>query len=225
MTKMYHLGEKEFSLQIKEGGCAMMPTDALLGLALYPRRADASRTRMARKILERANNNLATLFADRIHDFHLTTGLDDYSYQSFRAMRELLERAICQELCEQESLSSSEKTRKLLSSKLRFCKIELFVCLYLNSKYRLISFEEHTAGTVNGTFVHPREIVKRSLELGAHALIIAHNHPSGEVEPSSSDISITNQLLEALKLVEVTLLDHLIVGGNNIISFAEKDLL
>ncbi|MDI9347533.1 MAG: DNA repair protein RadC [Methylacidiphilales bacterium] len=224
MNTRYYISSKEIESQVKEVGCEMMTTVDLLGFALYPRKTFFVRQRLAKKLLSKTQNDLSYFFSTNSAEFQKNTGLDNSIYFSFRAVRELLERALCQELTEREALSSSEKTRRLLSSKLRFYKVEVFVCLYLNSQYQLLEFEQHAKGTVHGTFVHPREIVKRALELGSSAVIIAHNHPSGEVEPSKADITITKQIHEALKLVEITLLDHMLIGGNKVVSFAEQNL-
>ena len=225
MSFKYDLSKYEYEVQIKEGGSTFIPTTELVGIVLFPNRKPDIRNKLAKKILKKMHNSIDKLFANSSVDFFRETGLGNKEYIKFRAMRELLERAIMSDLDNGESLNSSEKTKKLLISKLRFQAVELFVCLYLNSQYQLISFEQHTIGTVNGTFVHTREIVKRSVELNASALIIAHNHPSGSSIPSESDSIITNQISDALKLIEVVLLDHFIVSGNKVSSLAEKGMI
>ncbi len=101
----------------------------------------------------------------------------------------------------------------------------MFCCLHLDSRHRLIAFEELFRGTVDGATVHPREVVRQSLARNSAAVIFAHNHPSGVAEPSHADELITQRLREALALVDVRVLDHLIVGEDRCMSFAERGLL
>ncbi|CAI0910378.1 DNA repair protein RadC [Serratia entomophila] len=102
---------------------------------------------------------------------------------------------------------------------------EEFIVLYLNQQNQLIAHETLFTGTINSTEVHPREVVKRALYFNAAAVIIAHNHPSGDPTPSQADKTITLRLMQALALVDIHLLDHLVVGGMEIVSFAERGWL
>jgi DNA repair protein RadC len=97
--------------------------------------------------------------------------------------------------------------------------------MYLDNQHRLISYEELFFGTIDGASVHPREVVKRVLKHNAAAVIFAHNHPSGVAEPSQADRRITDRLKSALLLVDVRVLDHMIVGDQEVLSFAERGLL
>jgi DNA repair protein RadC len=99
---------------------------------------------------------------------------------------------------------------------------EVFSCLYLDTRHRLIRYEELFRGTIDGATVHPREVVKRALHHNAAAMIVGHNHPSGVAEPSESDRSITLKLARALDLVEIRLLDHLVVSRDGHVSLAER---
>jgi len=102
---------------------------------------------------------------------------------------------------------------------------EVFVCIWLDAQHRVIKFEEPFQGTLTQTSVYPREIVKKALARNAAAVIFAHNHPSGVAQPSQADELLTRNLREALALVDVKVLDHFIVAGNQAISFAERGLL
>ncbi len=123
------------------------------------------------------------------------------------------------------SLTSPDAARDLLLHTLAPLDHELFCALFLDNRHRVLAFEQLFRGTLDGASVHPREVVKCALALNAGAVIFAHNHPSGHPEPSQADRRITEQLREALKLVEVRVLDHFIVGGTEIVSFAERGLL
>jgi DNA repair protein RadC len=102
---------------------------------------------------------------------------------------------------------------------------ELFGCLFLDNRHRLIRYEVLFLGTVDRAAVHPREILRRALELNAAALILAHNHPSGVAEPSPSDLALTRDLKDLLARIDVRVLDHLVVGGDVMVSLAERGLL
>jgi DNA repair protein RadC len=102
---------------------------------------------------------------------------------------------------------------------------EVFVCLFLDAQHRVVRVEELFRGTLAQTSVYPREVVKAALATNAAAVIFAHNHPSGVAQPSQADELLTRQLREALALVDIRVLDHFIVAGNQALSFAERGLL
>jgi DNA repair protein RadC len=132
-------------------------------------------------------------------------------------MLETLQRGDC--------LTSSALTRNYIRSRMRAYEREVFLCLFLDNQHRVIAQEELFYGTIDGSMVHPREVVRRSLHHNAAALIFAHNHPSGVAEPSQADISITRRLKNALALVDIRTLDHLVVGDSDVTSLAERGLL
>lgn len=123
------------------------------------------------------------------------------------------------------ALESPREALDFLRTKLGRLPHEIFCCLFLDNRHRLLAFEEMFRGTLNGTAVHPREIVKRALALNAAAVILVHNHPSGVAEPSRADHALTDRLREALALVEVRVLDHIVIGDGETVSFSERDLL
>ena len=122
-------------------------------------------------------------------------------------------------------LESPAATRAFLVAELRDRPFEVFCCLFLDNRHRLIAFDELFRGTIDGASVHPREVVRQALHRNAAAVILAHNHPSGVAEPSQADELITHRLKDALALVDIRVLDHLIVGDNRCTSFAERGLL
>jgi DNA repair protein RadC len=124
-----------------------------------------------------------------------------------------------------ETLSSPQATRDYLALKLGTREFESFCCLFLDNRHRLIEFVELFRGTIDGATVHPREVVKEALRRNAAAVILAHPHPSGVAEPSHADELITRRLKDALQLVDIRLLDHVIVAGGTTVSFAESGLL
>ena len=122
-------------------------------------------------------------------------------------------------------LTSPEETRRYLTARLRAHPCEVFACLFLDNRHRVIAFEELFRGTVDGVSVHPREVVRCALCHNAAAVILCHNHPSGEPEPSHADRILTDRLAAALAMVEVGVLDHLVVGDGACVSFSERGLL
>jgi DNA repair protein RadC len=118
-------------------------------------------------------------------------------------------------------INSSNLAREAIGYKLSGHQYEIFACLFLDSQHRVLAFQEMFRGTVNSTTVHPREIIKEALRLNAAAVILAHNHPSGEIEPSKLDLELTRKLTEILKVVDVRVLDHLVIG-NSVLSMSDS---
>ena len=123
-----------------------------------------------------------------------------------------------------DALCSPQETRHYLAAELRAFNHEVFACLFLDNRNRVLSFEKLFYGTIDGASVHPREVVRRAIANNAAAVIFAHNHPSGVAEPSSADRQITQRLKDALALIDVRVLDHMIIG-DEVVSFAERGLI
>ncbi len=124
-----------------------------------------------------------------------------------------------------EALCSPDETRRYLRMRLAERKNEVFGCLFLDNRHRIIEVVELFQGTIDGSAVHPRVVVQKALELNAAAILFYHNHPSGVAEPSQADEAITRRLKDALALVDVRVIDHLVVTAGESISFAERGLL
>ena len=122
-------------------------------------------------------------------------------------------------------LISAEAVRHYLKLQLANKLNEIFVCLYLDNRHRLIAYREVFFGTIDGAAVYPRVIAQQVLQYNAAAVIFAHNHPSGVAEPSESDKQITHRLIDALNLIEVRVLDHWIIAGQDTVSFSERGIL
>ena len=123
------------------------------------------------------------------------------------------------------SFISPSAVKEYLRAKLAGYEQEVFAMLFLDTRHRLIDYVEMFHGTIDSAEVHPREVVKQALRLNAAAVIISHNHPSGNPEPSAADRAMTSQLRQALALVDVRTLDHIIVAGGTTTSFAERGLI
>jgi len=122
-------------------------------------------------------------------------------------------------------MDSAHTVRLFLTTRISTREREVFLCLFLDNKHRLIQAEELFFGSIDSSPVFPREVVKRALHFNCAAVIFAHNHPSGNQEPSPADLAITRRLKEALALVEVRVIDHLVVGGTHSVSLAERGIL
>ena len=152
-------------------------------------------------------------------------GLGPAKSAQFAAAFEILRRSLDEKVKERNALTSPGAVRDYLRLTLGRRDEEIFVCLWLDAQHKVISAEEAFHGTLTQTSVYPREIVKKALARNAAAVIFAHNHPSGVAQPSQADELLTRNLRDALALVEVKVLDHFIVAGNQAISFAERGLL
>lgn len=193
-----------------------LPNATLLGLLL----GEATAASLAGK-------SLADLFNLRSRPLTIReTGADDRSERILDAAKELLARALSEEMQEGEVLSSPDKVRDFLRLRLAERPHEVFMVLLMDVQHRLLADVELFRGTLTQTSVYPREVVKLALSHNAAAVIFAHNHPSGVPEPSQADIHLTNALRQALSLVDVRTIDHIVVGGNaSPVSFAERGLL
>jgi DNA repair protein RadC len=179
---------------------------------------------VARECLVRLGG-LRPMLAASQTEFCVTPGLGVTKYVQLQAALELGRRHLDHTLRRSDVLTSVADTRRYLTARLRHQSHEVFACLYLDNRHRVINYEELFKGSIAGASVHPREVVRRCLFHNAAAVIFAHNHPSGVAEPSQADISITARLVEALSLIDVRTLDHFIIGEGEPVSFAERGLL
>jgi len=168
---------------------------------------------------------LAGLLAASTGELAAIDGLGPAKSAQLQAVLELARRSLREEVRRDTLLSSPGKVRDFLRMTLSRREHEVFMALFLDSQNCLLAADELFRGTLTQTSVYPREVVKRALALNAGAVIFAHNHPSGVAEPSRSDELLTASLKQALALVDVRVLDHLIVAGTATTSFAERGLL
>lgn len=152
-------------------------------------------------------------------------GLGDLDALRIRISHEIVQRQLKQTLERGTSLTSPSMTADYLQTSLRDRSREVFSCLFLDTRHRVIAFEELFKGSIDGACVYPRVVAERALYLGAAALIVAHNHPSGISEPSLADQAITRRLKDALALLEIRLLDHFIIGDGPPVSMASRGML
>ncbi|PUB74241.1 MAG: hypothetical protein DBP03_10580 [gamma proteobacterium symbiont of Ctena orbiculata] len=195
-------------------------------LAIFLRTGVAGQTAvdLARGLLLDFGGLRQLLAADQ-QRFCRARGLGLAKYAQLQAVLEMSRRYLGEQLTAADSLISPEQTQDYLQVRLRHYPYEVFSCLFLDNRHRVIGYEELFRGTIDGASVHPREVVKRALEQNAAALIFAHNHPSGVAEPSRADRQITRRLKDALALVEIRVLDHIVIGEGEAVSLAQRGMI
>ena len=189
-----------------------------------PARAAHPRSTSRTTLLAR-HRTLAGIFDAPVAALRRTRGLGPGKAAQLKAGVELLRRALIAEARQASVLTSPEAVRDYLRLSLAALPHEAFVVLFLDSQHRLLAADELFRGTLAQTCVYPREIVKAALAHNAAAVIFAHNHPSGVAEPSRADELLTQSLKQALALVDIRTLDHFVVAGSRVVSFAERGLL
>ncbi len=204
---------------LQRGASAL--TDAeLLAIFLRTGVAGKSAVDLARELLAEYGSLRRLLAADQ-RRFCESLGLGPAKYAQLQAVLEMGRRHLRESLARGDALTDPIATRSYLHSRLCGHPNEVFACLFLDNRHRVIEYEELFQGTIDGASVHPRQVVRRALDHNAAALILAHNHPSGIAEPSEADRHITQRLQEALRLVDVRVLDHIVVGDGEMRSMAE----
>jgi len=153
------------------------------------------------------------------------SGLGPSAHSRLRAALELVRRVTFEDLCRRDVLASPEDVRRYLALHLAGLTQEVFGALFLDNRHRVIAYRELFVGTIDSAAVYPREVVRCCLALNAAAVIFAHNHPSGMAEPSDTDVRLTRKLVDALALIDIRVLDHLVVGKGVTTSLAERGLM
>ena len=205
-------------------GPAALSDAELLAIFLRTGVTGKSAVDLARELLVRFGGLRPLLEADR-QQFCSHHGLGLAKFAQLQATLEITRRHLQEQLQREDVLENPDSTRRYLTSRLRHLPHEVFACLFLDNRHRVIAFEELFRGTIDGASVHPREVVKHALHYNAAALILAHNHPSGVAEPSRADVQITRRLVAALGLVDIRVLDHLVIGDAEAVSLAERGQL
>jgi DNA repair protein RadC len=169
--------------------------------------------------------SLQRLFGATLPEFVAVKGLGPAKFTQLQAVLELARRAILEEITAGSMLSSPRAVKEYLRTTFAGKPFESFHVLFLDVKNRLIDAKEMFRGTLTHTAVYPREVVKEALARNAASVMLAHNHPSGTPEPSESDLLLTRALMQALALVDIRILDHFVVAGHQVHSFAEHGQL
>jgi DNA repair protein RadC len=169
--------------------------------------------------------SLNGLFAASREALTAVKGMGDSKYVQIQAIFEMARRALQEECRQRDALRSPQAVRDYLKLRLGTLAREVFMVIFLDAQNQVVAEEEMFSGTLTQTSVYPREVVRSAMQHNAAAVILAHNHPSGMPEPSQADVALTSVLQQALALVEVRVLDHFVVAGNQSVSFAERGML
>ncbi len=204
-------------------GAAALSDAELLAILLRTGAAGATAVDLARSLLAEHGSLRALLGADTA-TLCRHKGLGRAKYAQLHAALELARRNLSENLAREDCLACPAQTVDYLRAALRDYAYEVFACLMLDNRNRVIALRELFRGTIDGASVYPREVVKQALADNAAAVILVHNHPSGVAEPSRADIAITDKLKQALALVDIRVLDHVIVG-DQVTCLSERGLV
>ncbi len=210
--------------RLAEHGAHTLSNAELLAILLRTGIRGRSALALAHGLLDHFGSLRALLVAPS-HSYPRGCGLGAARHAQLQAVLEIGRRQLMETLRRGKPLENPRTTRDYLRARLRDLPHEMFCCLLLDNRHRVISFKELFRGTIDGASVHPREVVKLALEGNSAAVILAHNHPSGVAEPSRADELITRRLRDALALVDIRLLDHFVVGDSCCVSLAERGLI
>ncbi|KAI2694066.1 DNA repair protein RadC [Pseudomonas sp. TNT3] len=206
--------------KLLEQGSASLSDAELLAIFLRTGVSGRSAVDVARHLLSKFGSLRALLEADQ-STFSRELGLGPAKFAQLQAVQEMGRRHMAERLRNKSVLENPQAVREYLKALLRHELHEVFGCLFLDSRHQVLTFEALFHGSIDNTSVHPRQVVKRALANNAAAVILCHNHPSGNSTPSQADRKLTKRLQEALLLVDVRVLDHFIVGDGDPLSMAE----
>ncbi|AXI64187.1 MULTISPECIES: DNA repair protein RadC [Pseudomonas] len=206
--------------KLLEQGSGSLSDAELLAIFLRTGVSGKSAVDLARHLLSQFGSLRALLEAD-LGAFSEQLGLGPAKFAQLQAVLEMGRRHLAERMRQKTALENPQVVRDYLKAMLRHEPHEVFGCLFLDSKHQVLTFETLFRGSIDNTAVHPREVVKRSLANNAAAVILCHNHPSGNTDPSQADRLLTKRLQKALEFIDVRVLDHFIVGDGEPLSMAE----
>ncbi|MFT2089364.1 RadC family protein [Paraglaciecola sp. 2405UD69-4] len=205
-------------------GSSSLNDSELLAIFLRTGIRGSSAVDLARNLLSEFGS-LRKLFSASEQEFCEAKGLGQAKYVQLQACLEMSRRYMAEKLEKLDVCNSVESTQNYLMSKLRDQPHEVFAVLMLDSQYRLLKFRPMFYGTIDSASVYPRVLVQQALKDNAAAVILAHNHPSGVAEPSQADKHITETIIKAFSLMDIKVLDHIVIGDGEVVSFAQRGLI
>jgi DNA repair protein RadC len=204
---------------LKQGASTLSDVE-LLAIFLRVGVAGEGATDVARRLIKRFDGLRGLLSASQ-KDFCAEHGLGAAKYAQLQAVLEMSKRYLAQDMQQGDNFANPQAVKRFLQLQLAACPREQFWGIFLNNQHHVLARQCLAEGTINSATVHLREVVKAALHHNAAAMIVAHNHPSGHPEPSQADRHLTDQLKQALALIDVRLLDHFIIAGSRCVSLAE----
>ena len=207
--------------KLLQHGSGSLSDAELLAIFLRTGVSGISAVDLARHLLSEFGSLRALLEAD-LRAFCRQLGLGPAKFSQLQAVLEMSRRHLAERLRRESALESPQAVRDYFKALLRHEPHEVFGCLFLDTRHRMLAFEVLFRGSIDSASVYPRQVVKRALAHNAAAVIFCHNHPSGISEPSQADRTLTRRLIQALDLIEVRVLDHFIVGDGQPLSMVER---
>jgi len=207
--------------KLLQHGSGSLSDAELLAIFLRTGVSGKSAVDLARHLLSEFGSLRALLEAD-LRAFCRQLGLGPAKFSQLQAVLEMSRRHLAERLRRESALESPQAVRDYFKALLRHEPHEVFGCLFLDTRHRMLAFEVLFRGSIDSASVYPRQVVKRALAHNAAAVIFCHNHPSGISEPSQADRTLTRRLIQALDLIEVRVLDHFIVGDGQPLSMVER---
>ena len=205
-------------------GASALKNDELLAIFLRNGTKTRNAIELAGDVLQKTGG-IRNLLLSNISDLSNIKGIGPAKWAQLQGVYELVKRALEEELTKRSVIQSPSALREYLQTAIGHLNHEVFSCLYLDSSYQLIQTDQLFRGTQTHTYVYPKEIAKEALRRSACAVIVAHNHPSGNPRPSQADIELTERLIAALGLIDIDLLDHCILTKNDFFSFSSDPIL
>jgi DNA repair protein RadC len=205
-------------------GSEVLSDAELLAVLMRSGVAGSDAVSVARRLLNECGG-LRGLLEAKLERLARLPGCGPAAFATFHAALELGRRYVYSTLEREGPLENPHAASQYLVSRMKAYQREVFACLYLDTRHRVIALRELFFGSIDSATVHPREIVKSCLELNCAAVILAHNHPSGVAEPSAADGAITRRIVDAAALIDVRVLDHLVVGEREAVSMASLGML
>lgn len=218
MTNRY---KRNLNTKLIQQGPARLCDAELMTILIQPQPMTSKEVHQNRLLLE-SYGCLRSLFRSPLHQFTHRSHLDEKHYAQLQAAREINHRISLESLKRSHTLSSPSLTKQFLADRFSDLHQEVFSLILLDNQQRLIDLYELTRGTINKALVHPREVVKIALDHSATSLMLVHNHPSGCSQASPEDKALTKRLKDILSMMDIQVLDHFIIGDQEITSFAEK---
>jgi DNA repair protein RadC len=224
LREFENMGQLAPREKLARGGFGTLDDAELLAIILRTGAAPFSATTLAENLL-RGFGGLRGLLSAGQQSLERQHGLGPVKSAQLMAVLELSKRYLAEVMLRSNPLESPGDTEQYLKSVLRDNPNEVFACVFLDTRHRVIAFEELFHGTIDGATVYPRVVAEKALRHNAAALIVAHNHPSGVSEPSLADQAITRRLKDALALLDIRLLDHFVIGEGSPVSMAARGLM
>ncbi len=206
-------------------GPESLSNEELLAIIIRTGSRTESAIELSKRVLSRDNRGLVYLRDTTLQELMENKGIGECKASQILAAIEIGKRINRKTAVDRVRINQPATVSDLFMDEMRYLQKEHFRIILLDTKNQIISMEEISIGTLNASIVHPRDVFKIAIKRNSNSIILIHNHPSGDPTPSKEDINITNRLLEVGDLVGIKVLDHIIIGDNNYISFKEKNII